>query len=226
MKNFILFGLILFLLLGCHSPVQTLVLEQISHYSSGESMGRLTGFYWYTEKSFEADSGGDYVSIPNYGWYKTDYRWVGGVLRELVRRGEQLKLKGLIPYHVHVRFDGNSEPVYQQYRLAGKIFPLNKGELLLYQQKAAYIVDKTKESEGLELIQGFWDGSVLRTCSGQVYDKINFKQTLPDFVFKDLSFINSYIAFLGKATSKQVFIKELLLLEGKDHVCVERPIYL
>ncbi|MFA0372778.1 DUF1481 domain-containing protein, partial [Vibrio sp. 10N.222.54.F6] len=72
----------------------------------------------------------DYVTMGDYGWYKTDYAWSEYVLREFVREGElRDDSLSLVPYRVHVRFNQSGEAVYQQYRLDGKVLPLQSVQL-------------------------------------------------------------------------------------------------
>ncbi|MCW8333820.1 DUF1481 domain-containing protein [Vibrio sp. SCSIO 43135] len=226
MNKVFLSSLITSLLLGCSSTVPSPNLDQFSHYTGGQSMGDATSFYWYTERLTQPSSAADYVSSGDYGWYKTDYRWDDGTVREMIREGEQLKQNTkLVPYRVHVRFNKEGEAVYQQYRVDGKVLPLTQEQLLRYQQEADSIATVTKEqdSEGMELIQGYWDGSKFETCNGQVYDKIEFNQTLPSFVVNRLAAIDSYVAFLGKTRLSKVTVEELLMLADEDHECIAKP---
>ncbi|WP_367989217.1 DUF1481 domain-containing protein [Vibrio sp. NTOU-M3] len=226
MKKILLPSLITSFLLGCSSTVPTSNLSQISQYSGGQNMGDAVSFYWFSESLGSPLASADYVASGDYGWYYTDYRWEENRVRELIREGEQAKGKrGMVPYRVHVRFNKEGEAVYQQYRVDGKVLPLNQEQLQRYVQEANATANVTKkqDKEGLELIQGYWDGANFETCSGQSYEKIEFNQTLPSFVVNRLSSIDSYVAFLGKTRTNKVIVEELLMLADDDHDCIEPP---
>ncbi|WGW00113.1 DUF1481 domain-containing protein [Vibrio sp. YMD68] len=225
MKKILLSSLISFSLLGCSSSVSTSNLDQFSDYMGGKTMGDATTFYWYTERLSQPYTAGNYVFSGDYGWYKSDYRWSEGTVRELIREGEQVQGSTLVPYRVHVRFNVNGEAVYQQYRIDDKVLPLNAEQLQRYQLEANSIAEVTKglDREGNTLIQGYWDGSNFETCSGQSYDQIEFNHTLPTFVVNRLSAFDSYIAVLGKTSTNKIVIEELLMLDDNSHDCIERP---
>ncbi|MFV0447588.1 MAG: DUF1481 domain-containing protein [Vibrio sp.] len=222
----VLFSLITAALVaGCSSSITTANFNQISHFSGGQRSGDAASYYWYSESPTQAVSASDHVTSETYGWYQTSYRWDEGSVREVVRNGEQLKDGKLVPYTAHVRFNKDGEAVYQQYRVNKKILPLNEGQLERYVLEANAITKMTKDQnkQGLELIQGFWDGSTFETCNGADYSKVEFNHTLPSFVMSRLSSLDNYIGFLGKIRNNTVYIDELLVLADDDHDCIERP---
>ncbi|WP_428773240.1 DUF1481 domain-containing protein [Vibrio sp.] len=225
MKKILLPCLVTSLLAGCVSSLPTPNLDQMSEYSSGQVMGDATSYYWLTEKSAFPYSGADYVYSGDYGWYQTDYRWRDGQVRELIREGEQIKRNKLVPYQVHVRFNKDGEAIYQRYRLAGKVLPLNKEQLIRYQQEAEVVINQAKPNgkKGVDLIQGYWDGQTFESCNGQEFNKIEFNQTLPDLVVNRLSNIDSYLAFIGRTRVNSVIVEELLMLADDSQDCIERP---
>ncbi len=189
-------------------------------------MGDATSLYWYTEKLASPMSAADYVTAGDYGWYKTDYRWSEGELRELIREGEKLKGEfGLVDYRVHVRFNKGGEAVYQQYRVDGKVLPVKADELERYKNDAYTVARLTKQQDkkGRELIQGYWNGATFETCSGQDYSRLEFNQTLPSFVVSRLAGVDNYVAFLGSTRTHRVIVEDLLMLADEDHACIERP---
>lgn len=192
-------------------------------------MGDATSFYWVTDKLTSPYKASDYVFAGDYGWYQSDYRWDEGALRELIREGEQLDGKlGLVPYRIHVRFNLEGDAVYQQYRLNGKILPLQKEQLQRYQYEADALVNETKQQsrEGLVLLQGYWDGDTFETCEGEEYTTIEFNKTLPSFVVNRLASVDSYVAFLGKKSPRRVEVDTLLLMDDDDRDCIERPVFI
>tara|TARA_Y100001956_G_scaffold77191_1_gene87213 strand:- start:3002 stop:3697 length:696 start_codon:yes stop_codon:yes gene_type:complete len=226
MKKFLLSALLGSLLVGCSSGTPTPNLDQFSDYTGGRSMGDATSLYWYTERLSSSYTAADYVTAGDYGWYQTDYRWAEGELRELVREGEQLTdNQKLAPYRIHVRFNKEGDAVYQQYRLDGRVLPLSRDKLAWLRQEALDIVETTKQNDkdGLELIQGYWDGSTFETCGGNNYSMIEFNQTLPSFVVNRLSSVDNYIALLGSTRGSRVTVKELLMLAEDSQDCIERP---
>lgn len=214
------------LIAGCSSSVDTSNFTQMSQFSGGQRTGDATSYYWYTERASQALSASDHVTSETYGWYETSYRWDEGSVREVVRKGEQLKDGDLVPYTAHVRFNKDGEAVYQQYRVNKKILPLNEGQLERYVLEAKAITKMTKDQnkQGLELIQGYWDGSTFERCNGPDYNKVEFNHTLPNFVMSRLSTLDNYIGFLGKIRNNTVYIDELLILADDDHDCIERPL--
>lgn len=225
MNKIILASLLTSFLFGCSTTSPRPNSDQFLEYTGGQTMGDTTSFYWYTEKLSQPSTAADYVSAGDYGWYKSDYRWDDNQLREFIREGEQLEVSnGLVPYRIHVRFNKEGGAVYQQYRLDGKILPLQREQLQRYQQESLSIANTSKQQdrEGVELIQGYWDGRVFETCSGREFDKFEFNQTLPSFVINRLASIDSYVAFLGKQSNRKLEVKELLMLADDDQDCIER----
>lgn len=215
------------MLAGCTTslPYDPLQLQQVSQYSGGETEGDATRFYWYSERQNAPVSAADYVVSQRFGWYQSSYRWDEGELREVVREGMQPKAHQLVPYRVQIRFDKNGEAIYQQYRVDGKVLPLNQNQLAQYQQQADSLAEKTRQqnSQDLTLIQGIWDGEVFESCSGRDYNHLEFNQTLPDFVVSRLASLDSYVAFLGSADDDAVRIEQILTLDDDSHDCVQRP---
>ncbi len=189
-------------------------------------MGDATSMYWYTERLTLPVTAADYVTVGDYGWYKSNYRWEGGSVRELMREGEQLKDdQGLVPYSIHVRFNQEGEAVYQQFRIDGKVLPLKAAKLDQLIQEAQAVARKTKQQDkaGLELMQGYWDGSTFETCDGRSYSSIEFNQTLPSFVVSRLEGIDNYLTFVGSGRVNRVVVNDLLMLADDDQECIERP---
>jgi len=212
------------LLAGCGSTPNP-NLEQINQFTGGKAISEATSFYWYTERFQKPSSAADYVTSGNHGRYQSSYRWEEGRVREIRREGEYLEGKKLQPFRVHIRFSNQGEAVYQQYRLAGKVLPMSDEQLTDYvlQAKAVAEVSKQQDKQGLELLQGYWNGKVFETCSGVEYQRVEFNQTLPSFMLNRLASIKSYVAFLGKIRNGTVHIDELLLLEAENYDCVKRP---
>ncbi|MDK9739993.1 DUF1481 domain-containing protein [Vibrio sp. D404a] len=227
-KTFLLVSLFLALLVGCSSSSTTKNLEQFETYTGAQVMGDATSFYWVTNKLTQPHSSADYVTVGDYGWYKTDYAWSEGVLREFIREGDQRDAKGkLVPYRVHVRFNKSGDAVYQQYRIDGKILPIQAKQLERYKKEANGVLDSTdkQNGEGLELLQGYWNGSTFESCNGDEFDEFEFNQTLPSFVINRLATVDSYAAILGNVSlgKGSVSVEELLMLAEDSHECIARP---
>jgi len=229
MKKNLLPSLIISFLFGCSADISNSTLETTLQHSGGQSMGDATSLYWFTDRLTIPLSAADYVVAGDYGWYKSNYRWEGGSVRELIREGEQLKTtNGLVPYKIHVRFNQQGEAVYQQYRLGGKVLPLKPAMLAQLKSEAINVAEKTKEQHkaGLGLIQGYWDGTEFETCSGEEFDKLQFNQNLPSFMVNRLAGIDSYIAFVGSKNGHSLVVDDLLMLTDDSQVCIERPLML
>jgi hypothetical protein len=225
MKKILTLALITLTTVGCSSTPSPAV-SQFSEYTGGQSLGDATSFYWLTERLTQPSRAADYVDMNDYGWYKSDYRWSSGNLREFVREGVQSDLAGgSISYRIHVRFNKDGEAIYQQYRRDSKVLPIKKEQLENYQRESVMLVERVKEQDrsGLELIQGHWDGETLATCTGIDFQKIKFEQTLPDFVVQRLSSVESYVAFLGSTRLTGARVEQLLMLSDGATDCIERP---
>ncbi|MFA0193813.1 DUF1481 domain-containing protein [Vibrio artabrorum] len=225
-KAFILVSLLSTFLIGCSSTSPHTSLEQFETYTGGQVMGDATSFYWVTNQSTQAHTSADYVIMGDYGWYKTDYVWSNGILREFVREGEQRNASiERVPYHVHVRFNKSGEAVYQQYRLGSKVLPIQTKQLENYQAEARSVLETVREQndEGLRMIQGYWNGHSFDVCSEGKLVRFEFNQPLPSFATDSLAPVKSYAAFLGSNSRSNVTVKELLMLGDGSHDCVTRP---
>ncbi|GMQ45179.1 DUF1481 domain-containing protein [Vibrio sp. 10N] len=225
MKKILLVSLLAAALVGCSSSPSPSI-NQFSDYTGGQTLGDATSFYWYTEKLTRPYSAADYVNMNDYGWYQSNYRWNGDTLREFVREGVQNDAEtGSVTYRIHVRFNKDGEAIYQQYRRNGKVLPVKKAQLENYQREASLLVERVKEqdSDGLELIQGHWDGETLETCSGIAFDNIKFEQSLPSFVVTRLAEVESYVAFLGSTRLTGARVEQLLMLADGAKDCIPRP---
>ncbi|MFA0415044.1 DUF1481 domain-containing protein [Vibrio renipiscarius] len=226
MKKIILPSLIISLLSACSSSVTNPALDTSQQHSGGQNMGDATSLYWFTERLAVPIQAADYVLAGDYGWYQSNYRWEDGQVRELIREGEQLKDNiGLVPYSIHVRFNPDGDAVYQQYRINGKVLPMNTEMLEQVKAEAVNVADVTKaqNKSGNYLIQGYWDGQEFETCSGQSYDVLEFNQTLPNFVVNRLADIDSYVAFVGDRKGDGLIVEQLLMLTDDNQECVEKP---
>ncbi|OLQ92585.1 peptidylprolyl isomerase [Vibrio ponticus] len=226
MKKFLLPSLITSFLLGCSADISNTTLETTVNSSGGQSMGDAASLYWFTDRLAVPLSGADYVVAGDYGWYQSQYRWEEGTVRELIREGEQLKgNQGLVPYKLHVRFNLQGEAVYQQYRLDGKVLPIKNDMLSQLMDEANNVAKKTKQQQkdGLELIQGYWDGNEFETCTGEEYHKLAFNQSLPSFVVDRLADIDSFVAFVGSREGDELVIEDLLMLRDDNQSCIEQP---
>ncbi|MBW3697281.1 DUF1481 domain-containing protein [Vibrio sp. T187] len=224
-KAFLIVPLLSSLIIGCSSSNPRSNLDQFVESSGGQVMGDATSFYWVTNKLTTPDTASDYVTVGDYGWYKSEYRWQDGNLREFVRQGEQRNsVNDLVPYRIHVRFNKENEAIYQQYRIDNRVLPIQAEQLQRYQKEANSVLERTQEqkSDGLELIQGYWDGSTFETCSGKEYEDLEFNQTLPSFVINRLASVDSYAAFLGSQSLGKVSVEELLMLAEDSQDCIER----
>nr|WP_164837132.1 DUF1481 domain-containing protein [Vibrio alfacsensis] len=212
-------------LAGCAS-VETPNLEQFTHFSGGKVMGDTTSLYWMTERLTRVSTAADYVTMGDYGYYQSDYRWDDGELRELIRKGKLLDTKqGLVPFQIHIRFNKDGDAIYQQYRVNGKVLPIQREQLGRYKAEANGVVDSIKQEsrDGQNLIQGYWDGETFETCKGREYATLEFNQTLPNFVIDRLASVDSYIAFIGKESRNTATVDELLMLNDDGFDCVQRP---
>ncbi len=194
--------------------------------AGGQVLGEAVGLYWYTEQVDFPYSAADFISSGDKSWYRSNYRWRGNVVREIIREGEKRVSSKLVPYKIHLRFSENKEAVYQQYRLDGKVLPMVRQEIESLQNQAVVIQKVTKKQyrSGVQLIQGHWSEGQFSSCSGRRYQSVNFHHTLPDSVINQLSTKDNYTAFIGSGTTARLAVKELLLLKNQDYGCVKRPV--
>ncbi|AAW86891.1 DUF1481 domain-containing protein [Aliivibrio fischeri] len=216
-------------LFGCSSnPSDEQRIKSVT-LTGGQIQGDATSYYWYTRRLQQPIVASDYVTMGDYGWYKTTYRWEKETLVEAVREGEMLDSESeLIPYSMHIRYNGNGEAVYQRYDKDGRILPLMPAQLIQFQDQSKYLVTKVEalNKDDIKLFQGEWDGETFYSCDGKQYDQLEFNQILPNFVVARLSGLDSFISFLGQETRRdknELKMSELLLLTDDSYSCVERP---
>ena len=229
MKRILSTLLLSLFLFGCSSnPSDEQRIKSVT-LTGGQIQGDATSFYWYTRRLQQPLNASDYVTMGDYGWYQTTYRWEKNILVEAVREGEMLdSTDGLIPYMMHVRYNGNGEAVYQRYRKNGRIFPLMPTQLAQFQDQSTYLIAKVEglNKDDISLFQGEWDGETFNSCDGKQYSQLEFNQILPNFVVARLSGLDSFISFLGEEKNRDKKIlkmSELLLLTDDSYKCVERP---
>ena len=190
MKRILSTLLLSLFLFGCSSnPSDEQRIKSVT-LTGGQIQGDATSFYWYTRRLQQSLNASDYVTMGDYGWYQTTYRWEKNILVEAVREGEMLdSTDGLIPYMMHVRYNGNGEAVYQRYRKNGRIFPLMPTQLAQFQDQSTYLIAKVEglNKDDISLFQGEWDGETFNSCDGKQYSQSEFNQILPNFVVASLS---------------------------------------
>ncbi|PXA68974.1 DUF1481 domain-containing protein [Vibrio sp. 11986-1-5] len=224
MKKSLSFFIAFLLLTGCASSVPHANLDQLNEYVGGQTMGDATHFYWYTEYQNRPSHGADQVLMGDYGWYQTNYRWESGSVREAVREGMQLRNAQLVPYRVHVRFNQQGEAVYQQFRVDGKVLPLNLEQRSEYLQQAQQLVEMSKQQarQGWSLYQGVWDGERLTSCSGRRFSQVLWPLTTPEHVMERLK-TPHYVALLGRVSSAQLQVDSVLSVAEPDRACMTQP---
>lgn len=224
MKKLLPSFLLASLLVGCASSLPHSNLELFNDYTGGLSMDNATRLYWYTEYQNRPVRGSDYVLLGDNGWYQTSYRWEEGQVREVVREGMQLKDNELVPYRTHLRFNPQEEAVYQQFRVDGKILPLNHQQRDDYLQQAQRLstLSKEQDRQGVSLFQGFWNGQMFATCSGRQFSQVVFEANVAETISQGLA-AEHYMLLLGKANKSELQVGEVLVAADSDHVCIERP---
>lgn len=216
--------LLTLLLTGCASSVPHTNLEQRNDSVGGRTMGDTTHFYWYTEYQNRPDHAAEQVLMGDYGWYQTNYRWESGSVREVVREGMQLRGAQLVPYRVHVRFNQQGEAVYQQFRVDGKVLPLNLAQRSEYLQQAQQLIAMSKQQarQGWSLFQGVWDGQSLTRCTGGRFSQVIWPSTTPDYMIERLK-TPHYVALLGRVSGAQLQVDSVLLVAEPERGCLTQP---
>ncbi len=229
MKRILSVLLISTALLGCSVNLSNKQSSKLATLTGGEIQGDTINYYWYTAQSQQSFTASDYVTVSDGSWYRTTYRGEKNVLVEVVREGKEQDSGGvLIPYKIHVRYNGNGEAVYQRYSKNKRIFPLIPAQLQLYQQQSKHLIAEVTKlnAKGLSLYQGEWNGGTFYSCNDKRYEKLDFKQTLPKFVVARLSELDSFVSFVGKQKKNNkdtLKISTLLLLTDDNYNCIERP---
>ncbi|WP_068711631.1 DUF1481 domain-containing protein [Vibrio tritonius] len=225
MKSRIVPFLFAAVLAGCSSSISTPKLVNTQHYTGGERIGDEARYYWFTEKNNVPDQASDYVIAGPFNWYKTTYRWEDGFVREVSRVGERLQNEEVAPFETLLRFDSHGEAIYQRYRLDGKVLPLSSEQIDQYVKQARYVskVTQDQKKQGLELIQGVWNGQEFDRCNDAKYQRLQFNDTLPSLVINRLASLDSYVAFIGKVNKDSVYIDTLLTLAEGSHGCMQAP---
>lgn len=212
------------LLAGCSSSLPHPNLEFLNDYSGGQSTGDVTRLYWYTEYQNRPVKGSDYVLQGDHGHYQTSYRWEEGQVREVVREGMQLKGNALVPYRVQLRFNPQGEAVYQQFRVEGKVLPLNQQqrEEYLDQAQSLSVLSKTQASQDVMLYQGVWDGQVFTSCAQESFSQVSFASSVPDVITQRLA-TDHYLVVLAKKSKARLDVQQVLVIAESGHACIERP---
>ncbi|NAW69716.1 DUF1481 domain-containing protein [Vibrio sp. V27_P1S3P104] len=212
------------LLAGCASSLPHPNLELLHDYSGGQTLGDATRLYWYTEYQNRPVKASDYVLLGDYGHYQTSYRWEDGQVREVVREGMQLKDNALVPYRVHLRFNQQGEAIYQQFRLEGKVLPLNQQQWREYQQQAQGLseLSKAQASQHITLFQGVWRDQTLTSCSAQSFSQVTFEASVPEWIQSRLN-DEHFLVLLGKKTRNQLQVQDVLMMTDSQHGCIEQP---
>ncbi|MCG3748421.1 DUF1481 domain-containing protein [Vibrio cincinnatiensis] len=212
------------LLAGCSSSLPHPNLEFLNDYSGGQSTGDVTRLYWYTEYQNRPVKGSEYVLQGEHGHYQTSYRWEEGQVREVVREGMQLKDKTFVPYQVHLRFNPQGEAVYQQFRVEGKVLPLNQQQREEYLKQAQSLseLSKTQANQDVTLYQGFWDGQAFTSCTQESFANVSFASSVPDVITQRLV-TDHYLVLLAKPGRARLEVQQVLMIAESEHACIERP---
>ncbi len=226
MKKLVFISLFIALLTGCSSSSDFNV-ERYSDITAGVLTDDVSSLLWLTQNQLGVPhSAADYVVSNKTGWYKTEYRWEDNTLRALVREGEKLNSdQKLVPFRVHVRFNQAGDAIYQQYRIDGRVLPLQNEAFSRYINQAKELVKKAQQQARSreQLIQGYWRGQYFETCAGRKYSSVQFTQALPNAVMQRLATMNSYAAFTGKLQRSKLEVDKLLIMDDESHQCITRP---
>lgn len=210
------------LLAGCSSFSDANGSNSKQVLSGGERVGHDVHLFWVTQNKQTVTQAADYVVTGDGHGYKTTYQWTDGVVREVARQGESLKNGEVVPFETLLRFDAHGDAIYQRYRVDGKVFPLSQQQTEQYQQQARDVLKVTTDEhkQGLELIQGYWNGQAFETCNGQQFASLTFNHTVADAIVERLESSKSYIAFVGQRSGDTVKMKTMLMLKESNHGCV------
>ncbi|MDR9826401.1 DUF1481 domain-containing protein [Vibrio sp. FNV 38] len=226
MNRKLLLSLLSLSLVGCASSVPSTSLDQVRDFSGGQIVGDATSLYWSSERLVgQPISASDYVAMGDYGQFQSEYRWKEGVVREMIREGTQLHNNSVKDFQVHIRFNKEGSAVYQRYRVDGAVLPVRAEDLTRFIEDAnrAVEVSRGQDKKKYDLIQGYWDGTDLTTCSGNVYREVTFNEPLPKVLMARLASVDSYVALVGLESSSEIEVNQLLLLDDDGRDCIERP---
>ncbi|MDO6707858.1 DUF1481 domain-containing protein [Photobacterium sp. 1_MG-2023] len=187
--------------------------------TGGQVAGDAASLYWASFRQSKPESLSERVWVGEYGEYQTDYRWREGRLRELKRTGTALKDNTVQPFELHVRYDQHGEAVFQRYKVGDAVYPLSDIQLNQLSQQAEQVMDvvKSQSRDGLELVQGIWDGQRLIRCDSQKALAVESLQTA----------LSGYVALVGKPQGPGKLTAETVLLNRTaTQSCIERPVLL
>ncbi|MCM0151286.1 DUF1481 domain-containing protein [Photobacterium galatheae] len=195
-------------------------LSSLERLTGGQLAGDASSLYWTGIRQSRPEFLSERVWMGDYGEYQTEYRWREGQLRELKRTGTALKDDALRPFELHVRYDQHGEAVFQRYKLGESVFPLSDTQLnqLSQQAEQAVAVVKAQSRDGLELVQGVWDGQRLIRCDDHSEYKVNWQH----FQVKP-----GYVAMVAKSDGRGQLTAETVLLSRKvSQSCLSPPVLL
>ncbi|KKC98341.1 DUF1481 domain-containing protein [Photobacterium halotolerans] len=207
-----------FLLSACgSSALSPHSLSPLERLSGGQVVGDASSLYWGNLRQSKPESLAERVWMGDYGEYLTDYRWHDGQLRELKRAGTALKDDKLQPFELHVRYDQHGDAVFQRYKVGDTVFPLTDTQLHQLSQQADMAVALLREQsrEGLQLVQGVWDGQRLISCGEQTELEIHWQQIHAQ---------PGYIALIGKSDGRgKITAQQLVLNRTQEQQCLTPP---
>ncbi|MFV0575748.1 MAG: DUF1481 domain-containing protein [Vibrio sp.] len=230
MKRLILPLFLASLLVGCAGTLSDkMATAETVELSGGELLGQTKAFYWSTVRGSKPLTASDYVQQANNSWYKSSYKWQNGTISEIIREGKMFQSDGsLKSFLVNIRFSTEGEAIYQRYRIDNQVLPLNQEDLDDYANQAQVVVNKVnaQHSDGLELIQGIWNGETFEGCDGVRYNTLDFEEAqLPLSIQERLNSLSSYAIFVGEKSkrSKTVTVEKLISLEDESVGCMQKP---
>ncbi|GAB6263858.1 DUF1481 domain-containing protein [Photobacterium sp. CCB-ST2H9] len=209
------------LLTACGSTLMTPhALSSLERLSGGQVAGDASSLYWAGIRQSRPEFLSERVWMGEYGEYQTEYRWREGQLRELKRTGTALKDDALQPFELHVRYDQHGEAVFQRYKVGESVFPLSDTQLhqLSQQAEQAIAVVKAQSRDGLELMQGVWDGQRFIRCSDHSEHKVDWQH---------IPVKPGYVAMVAKSDGRGKLTADAVLLSRvSSQQCLTKPVLL
>lgn len=211
---------------GCSSTNNAKPLTQTI---TAEKKNEISHIYWLDEDKNKPVNLSQLTLKGNVITHKSEYRWVDGVIREILSDGKQ-RIDGQLKHQLlKIRYDSQGIAVFQNYRLDGDLLPIKNDDLIAYYQQAQNVLAKTRELQKnqQDFFQGYLEKNtdsslLLKTCQNNE-EMLTFNAKLPSPLMQHMLNKKHFIAAIGNTQKAPYQLENIILLEDSDANCIFRP---